>query len=288
MKAVLLTAALTTGLLGSSARVAGAQATPDSIRTEIRGLRSLPEAERGARTGAIAREIASLPDGQPKLALAVGLAGLSTEGDAGRDNLQAVTDTLSRALAGTPASEAAPGKPARPYTELAMLARYEGMRVGGPATQDPQYGAAMKEFEHQDAQVVKNDFALKDAQGRTWTKSELRGKIVLLNFWATWCPPCRVELPNMDALMQRYASQGLVILAVTNEDQAKVDKLFHGVTPHFHVLYDPGNKVADAYFVDSLPRTYVFNSEGKLAAVGMDGRTQQQFLEMLKKAGLKL
>jgi len=284
MKSILLTAAL----FGCSAVASFAQATPDSIKLEIRGLRSLPEAERGPRTGAIAREIASLPDGKPKLSLVVGLAGLSTEGDPGRDNLQAVTDTLSGALAASPVPESAPGKPAGPYKELALLVRYEGMHASGAATKDPQYVAAMKEFDHQDEQVVKNDFALKDAKGKTWTKNELRGKIVMLNFWATWCPPCRVELPNMDVLTQKYGSQGLVILAVTNEDEAKVDKLFHGVTPHFNVLYDPGNKVADEYFVDSLPRTYVFNREGKLAAVGMDGRTMQQFNTMLQKAGLKL
>ncbi|SEG45164.1 Thiol-disulfide isomerase or thioredoxin [Bryocella elongata] len=284
MKVALLTAAL----LSSAAMIAGAQATPDSITKEIRGLRALPEAERGPRTGAIAREIAALPAGKPKLSLAVGLAHLSTEGDPGHDNLQAVTDALSSALAEAPVPESAPGKPAEPYHELAELARYEGMHVGGPATQDTQYDAAMKGLEHEDDDVAKADFTLKDGKGKKWTMSELRGKIVLLNFWATWCPPCRVELPNLDVIAEHYASQGLVVLSVTDEDEMKVFNLLHGSFNHINVIYDPGRKTEDRYHVNSLPRTYVFTREGKLAAVGMDGRTQRQFLLMLQKAGLKL
>lgn len=282
MKAVLLSAML----LGCVA-AAQAQATPDSIKKEIGTLRSLPEAERGTRTGAIAREIAALPEGKPKLGLALGLAHLSTEGDPGHDNLQAVTDALSGALAATPVPEASAGKPAEPYHELAALARYEGMHVSGAATQDPQYSAAMKQLAREDEDVEKADFTLRDGRGKKWTMSQLRGKIVLLNFWATWCPPCRVELPNLDLIAEHFASQGLVILSVTDEDQLKVFNLLHGAFSHINVLYDPGRKTEDLYHVNSLPRTYVFNREGKLVAVGMDGRTQRQFLMMLAKAGLQ-
>lgn len=275
-------------VLGLTSSVSCQTADPASIRKDIGGLRAMPEAQRGPKTGAIARDIATLPDDKLKLGLALGLAHLSTEGDPGRDNLQAVTDTLSAALAGTPAPEETPGKPSGPYMELAALARYEGMKVSGKATEDPQYSAAIALLTHVDEDVEKSDFTLKDASGKKWTMAELRGKVVLLNFWATWCPPCRVELPNLDAIADHYASQGLVVLAVTDEDFTKVNNFFHGASLRFHVLFDTGRKVADKYHVTSLPRTYVFNREGKLVAVGVDGRTQRQFLLMLKKAGLQL
>jgi thiol-disulfide isomerase/thioredoxin len=275
-------------LLALGLGAAAQSSDPNAIRKEIGGLRALPETERGPKTGAIAREIEALPDEKPKLGLALGLARLSTEGDPGRDNLQAVTDALSGALAATPVPAAGAGKPAEPYMELATLVRYEGMQASGAAAQDPQYSAAMHVLEGQDEDVAKADFTLKDEHGKKWTMSELRGKIVLLNFWATWCPPCRVELPNLDLIAGHFESQGLVILAVTDEDEMKVGNLLRGMKPRFTVLYDVGRKTEDKYHVNSLPRTYVFDREGKLVAVGVDGRTQKQFLLMLQKAGLKL
>ncbi|MDE1154314.1 MAG: TlpA disulfide reductase family protein [Acidobacteriaceae bacterium] len=274
-------------LLGTAGSLSAQQADPAAIRQEISGLRSVPEKERGARTGAIAHEIAALPAGRPKLGLALGLASLSTEGDPGRDNLQAVTDALSVALATTPVPASKNGEPSQPYMELATLARYEDMKVSGAATENAQFSAAIKLLASQDEEAEKADFTLKDFNGKKWTMSQLRGKIVVLNFWATWCPPCRQELPNLDALEQHYASQGLVVLALTSENAATVGGLFRGFKPHFTVLYDTGGEVAQKYHVNSLPRTYVFNREGKLAAVAMDGRTQQQFLQMLQKAGLQ-
>ncbi|MFC6646417.1 TlpA family protein disulfide reductase [Granulicella cerasi] len=282
MKPVL---ALTAAALLFTATALHAQATPDSIRKEIGTLRSLPEAERGTRTGSIAKEIATLPDGKPKLGLALGLAHLSTEGDPGRDNLQAVTDTLAAATNGFPVPEAN-GKPAEPYNELATLARYEEMKVSGPIAQNPQYIAALDKLAKDDEEVSKQDFTAKDIKGKKWTLSQLRGKIVIVNFWATWCPPCRMELPALDNIADKLPND-VVVLALTDEDSLKVQPILSRI-PHLTVLFDSDHKAATKFKVNSLPKTFVFDREGKLAAVAIDGRTPRQFVAMLKKAGLKL
>lgn len=254
------------------------------ITRQIRGLRAVPDAERGHQTNLIAMEIRALPPSQRKFQLAVGLAHLSTEGDPGRENLQAVTATLAQALAETP-QPAEKGKPAEGYVELASLVRYEGMKAN---LADPQFKQANAALAAEDAEVAKADFTLNDIHDKKQTLSKLHGKIVVVNFWATWCPPCRKELPDLDALESRYASQGLEVLAITDEDLAKVNSLFGNNRPGFDILFDPGHKVSDEFHVSGIPRTFVFNRNGKLVAESMDMRTREQFLLMLQKAGLKL
>jgi hypothetical protein len=95
-----------------------------------------------------------------------------------------------------------------------------------------------------------------------------------------------MELPALDALANRYGPEGLVVLALTDEDSFKIGNFFRN-DPHFTVLLDSGHKVADTFHVAGIPRTYVFNREGKLAAEAVDGRTPTQFAIMLLRAGLK-
>ena len=279
-------AALITLLL--SASFLSAQTNPVSdaaIVKQIQSLRSLPDAERGKQTGAIALEIRALPPSERKLSLALGLAHLSTEGDPGRDNLQAVTTTLAQAVTETPVpANKKTGDPASPYMELAELVRYEGMTA---EVADPQFKQAADVLAARDAGIEKLDFTLKDLHGKKWTLSELRGKVVVLNFWATWCPPCRKELPDLDAIYMHFQPQGLVVLALTDEDMGKVGALFGSHLPDFPVLLDTGHKIGGEFHVDGLPRTFVFDREGKLVAQSMDMRTQRQFLGMLAQAGLK-
>ena len=262
-------------------------ASLDSIKDGLHGLRQLPEAQRGARAGELAHQIAALPASADKVKYAVGLAHLSTEGDPGRENLQAVTDALAQALAETP-YPSSNGKPTEPYRELAVLQRYEGMHVTGAATEDAQFTAVTADLAAEDEQAGKLDFTLKDIHGKKWTRSELNGKIVVLNFWATWCPPCRQELPNLDAIAEHYASQGLVVLAVTDEEESKVMPMLRLHNPHFTVLFDSGRKVENQLGINSIPRTLIFDRQGKLAAQAQDARTQHQFLLMLRTAGLQL
>lgn len=108
------------------------------------------------------------------------------------------------------------------------------------------------------------EFQLTDMQGRTVALSDLRGKVVLLNFWATWCFPCRVEMPSMEEAYQRFRSQGLEILAVSVDEQgARVTKPFQeekGLT--FPILHDTDYQVGLTYGARSLPMTYLIDRQG--------------------------
>ena len=247
--------------------------------TEIRGLRAVPDAERGAATRKIALEIRALPAGAHKLSLANSLANLSTEGDFGRDNLQEVATTLADALSEQPAPVASA------YLELASLVRYEGLHT---KLENPQYAAAMKQLEEQDAARAHADFTLNDLDGKPVRLSDLKGKVVLVNFWATWCPPCRKEMPDLDALYKQYQRQGLVVLAISDEEASKVKSFLaeHPVT--YTILLDPGRKVNKQFFVEGIPKSFVYDREGNLAAQSIDMRTRAQFIAMLSAAGLNL
>ena len=218
-----------------------------------------------------------------KLTLANSLANLSTEGDFGRETLQEVTTTLADALRENPVPEEK-GQPAAPYIELAELVRYEHMRA---ASDSSEFSAAMAKLRSDDEGRQHADFTLTDLEGKSWTLSGLRGKVVVVNFWATWCPPCRKEMPDLETLYNRFKGEGLVVLAISDEDAGKVRPFIaeHQVT--YPILLDPGRKVNDLFQVEGIPKTFVYNRNGKLVAQSIDMRTQKQFLGMLAEAGLK-
>lgn len=274
---------LTALLLLSATPAAFGQPNETVITREIQGLRAVPDAQRPAATTRIAEEIRTLPAGQMKLKLADTLMHLATEGDPGKETLQAVVDTLAQSIKETPPAAAKDGRPAMPYMDLARLARYEGISSG---LNDPNLEKADQILAANDAEVEKADFTLKDLSGKKWTLSALRGKIVLVNFWATWCPPCRKEMPDLDAIYTHFESQGLVVLSISDEEGFKVASYLRTTKYSPPVLIDSGDKVEKAFHIEGIPKTFVFDREGKLAAQSIDMRTQHQFLMMLAKAGL--
>jgi len=259
-----------------------AQATQSSIIGELKKLRSVPTADRPAATAKIAVEIRTLPSGPEKVGLADSLSHLATEGDAGHATLQAVADTLTRSLTESPVSPKKDEVP-DPYSSLAQLVRYEHVTT---TLTDPLLEKATKILIENDADVQKAQFTLKDLHGKKWTLADLRGKIVLVNFWATWCPPCRMEMPDLDAIYTHFESQGLVILSLSDEDPFKVNTFIGHANYHPPVLLDTGGKVAKEFHIQGIPKSFVFNREGKLVAESIDQRTQRQFLQMLAAAGL--
>ena len=272
------------GLLLASPVLWG-QASESSIGKQLDGLRAVPDAKRPAATAKLAEDIRTLPTGLAKLKLADGLSHLATEGDPGRETIQAVADTLAQALKETPQHPGKDGQPAEPYAELARLVRYEGAAT---TLDDPQFTQATQALVANDGDVAKADFTLKDLKGKKVTLSALKGKIVLVNFWATWCPPCRKEMADLDLIDTHYESQGLVILSLTNENPFTVGSFMSQFGAyHPTILLDDGGKVGKEFHVTGLPRTYVFDRDGKLVAEATDMRTQMQFFRMLAKAGLQ-
>jgi peroxiredoxin len=249
---------------------------------QLRGLRELPDERRAQVTKDLALAIRQLPASLNKLRLANNLANLSTEGDFGHDTLQEVATTLAAALREHPLPENG-NQPALPYIELATLVRYEHVQ----ATSDsPQFAAAMSKLAADDQRRERADFTLTDLEGKTWSLQGLHGKVVLVNFWATWCPPCRKEMPDLETLYQEFKAQGLLILAISDEDMSKVKPFIAEHHTTYPILLDPGRKVNELFQVEGIPKSFVYDREGKLVAEAIDMRTRKQFLEMLAQAGL--
>jgi peroxiredoxin len=255
------------------------------IFEQIKSLRSLPDDVRARTTKDIALEIRALPVSSPgKLRLAEYLASRATEGDFGRQTLQEVTTTLAQALQQQPPPEK-DGQPAGGYVALAELARYEHMQVSLDA---PQYKAAMAKLEADDAKRQDANFTATDLAGKSWSLKDLKGKVVLVNFWATWCPPCQKEMPDLEALYNQYKEQGFVILAFSEDDETnKVAPFIAERKITYPILLDPGQKIGNQFQVNGIPKSFLYDREGKLVAQSIDMRTRHQFEEMLAQAGLK-
>jgi len=253
------------------------------IVDQIRNLRKLDDTVRAKTTRDLALQIRQLPVVPNKLRLADALANLSTEGDFGRDTLQEVTTTLAGALREQPPA-AKDGQPNDMYVELASLVRYEHMQA---ESDNPQFAQALSRLEADDAKRQNADFNLLDLSGKTWHLRDLRGKVVLVNFWATWCPPCRKEMPDLQALYDKYKDQGFLVLSISDEEAAKVSPFIAERKISYPVLLDPGRKVNDAFVVEGIPKSFVYDREGKLVAQSIDMRTRNQFQQMLSQAGLQ-
>lgn len=253
------------------------------IVEQLHGLRKLNDTARANATKNLALQIRQLPVVPNKLRLAGALANLSTEGDFGKDTLQAVATTLEMALREQPPAGKA-GEPDFLYVELASLVRYEHVEA---TSDNPQYAAAMAKLEADDAKRQSADFTLDDLQGKAWHLRDLQGKVVLVNFWATWCPPCRKEMPDLDALYSKFKDQGFIVLAISDEETAKVSPFITEHKISYPVLLDPGRKVNDAFIVEGIPKSFVYDRSGKMVAQSIDMRTRNQFLGMLAQAGLQ-
>jgi thiol-disulfide isomerase/thioredoxin len=259
-----------------------AQASESSISKQMEKLRSLSTEQRPIATIKLAADISTLPAGPKKVGLADSLAHLVTEGDQGEKALQAVADTLSKALTETPLPPKKDQPPA-PYRDLASLVRYEDVTT---TLNDPLLAKATQTLVENEADVQKADFTLRDINNKKVTLSELRGKIVLVNFWATWCPPCRLEMPDLDIISTHFQPQGLVILSITDESGLTVTPFITQMGYHPQVLFDSDGKVHRLFHVNGIPKNFVFDRDGKLVAQSIDQCTQHQLLMMLAKAGL--
>lgn len=248
-----------------------ASAAETAISRRMGQLRGLPDSERPNAVLDLAHAIDALPE-DSKFRFAESLANLATEGDNGKEAMAAVAESLGREVHRTPIVDG--------YMELASLVRYEQVQ---PPFADPAFDVAsavltLRELVYRDA-----SFTLTGLDGKTYSLSGLRGKVVLLNFWATWCPPCRKEMPDMETLRQRFDKKGLVILAVSDEDRRVIEGYLATQHYTFPILLDPDRKAAEAFGVDGIPKSFIFDRQGNLVAQAMDGRSERQFLELLNR-----
>jgi thiol-disulfide isomerase/thioredoxin len=113
------------------------------------------------------------------------------------------------------------------------------------------------------ASVPAADFALKSRSGENVRLSELRGQVVMVNFWASWCGPCRQEMPLLDDIYQKYNKMGFTLLGVNiDEDPAMADKILKDIPVSFPILLDSKNSVSELYGVDAMPTTILVDRDG--------------------------
>lgn len=119
------------------------------------------------------------------------------------------------------------------------------------------------------------DFSLPDMSGRQVSLSQYNGKVVMLNFWATWCRPCRVEMPSMEKLYHAYRDKDFVILAVSVDRKGKGDVSEfvkkNGYT--FPILLDPDSVLSDNYSVPYIPATFIIDRQGRIVSREYGART---------------
>jgi len=119
------------------------------------------------------------------------------------------------------------------------------------------------------------DFTLPDLDGKPHKLSDYRGKVVLVNFWATWCPPCRREMPSMERLSQRLKDQPFVILGINQQEDPERVFVFTAQvdpSPNFPILFDPNSKIANAWGVLGLPASFILDQQGRVVYRAMGGR----------------
>jgi cytochrome c biogenesis protein CcmG/thiol:disulfide interchange protein DsbE len=113
------------------------------------------------------------------------------------------------------------------------------------------------------------DFKLEDLSGKTVSLSSYKGKVVFLNLWATWCGPCREEMPSMETLYDDFKDNpDFVMLAVSQDTKGKSAVLPYVQKNgyHFEVLLDPENKVGESYNVSGVPETFIIDRKGRIVA----------------------
>lgn len=123
--------------------------------------------------------------------------------------------------------------------------------------------------------TLAKDFALKDLDGKTRHLSDYRGKVVLLNFWGSWCPPCRREMPSMERLYQNLKTEPFVVLAVNQSESLDLVFAYTGEidpSPTFPMLLDIQGQVPPQWGVRGLPASFIVDKRGRIAYRAMGGR----------------
>ena len=129
------------------------------------------------------------------------------------------------------------------------------------------------------------DFNLKGEDGKWYKLSSMKGKVVVINFWATWCPPCRYEMPALENLWQKVKDQDIIVLGVNVGEDTDTIFEFTGTYPvSFPIPMDIDGKVIEQYPIKGLPTTYVINPQGMVThrAVGSREWDQDWVIKELK------
>jgi len=130
------------------------------------------------------------------------------------------------------------------------------------------------------------DFELENLAGEHVRLSELRGKPVLLNFWATWCAPCVLEMPNIRKFYEKYPEQFDVLAINADESRLDVERFAKDMGLTFDVLLDPGGKAQQLYQIRGYPASFFVDSQGVIRAQHVGMMTEDNLADYLLKVGV--
>lgn len=128
---------------------------------------------------------------------------------------------------------------------------------------------------------ISPDFSLPSYDGEEISLSELKGRPVVMNFWATWCPPCRAEMPAMQRVFRDYEDRGLIVLAVNSINQDSLNAVGEFIEQYgltFPILLDDQGVVANEYQIRSLPTTFFIDSKGVIREIVIGGPMSEALL----------
>ncbi|MCY7314329.1 MAG: TlpA family protein disulfide reductase [Rubrivivax sp.] len=138
-------------------------------------------------------------------------------------------------------------------------------------------------------QALAPDFTLKGADGRNMRLAEQRGQVVLVNFWASWCGPCKQEMPHLNRLYDKYRASGFTLLAINIDDDAKLGAATAAKWGlRFPVLLDADKKVTRQYDLGAMPATVLIDRDGKVRFLhrgyreGTEDLYERQIRELVK------
>ncbi len=160
------------------------------------------------------------------------------------------------------------------YNKLNLpVEQFEQLKAKAVATSDKKNDEnIIKEF----GTNVAPNFSLKNLEGKTVQLSDYRGKLVVLDFWATWCGPCKASFPKMQEIVTKYKDKEVVFLFVDTWEQTKPDQTLKKVTQfiadkkyNFNVVFDTKQSVADSYKVTFIPKKFVIDTKGNLIAINI-------------------
>jgi peroxiredoxin len=129
------------------------------------------------------------------------------------------------------------------------------------------------------------DFTLRSSDGRQLSMAQYRGQVVMINFWASWCGPCRQEMPLLDSIHKKYGKLGFTLIGVNVEpDSAAADAWLKKTPVSFPILYDSDSKVSKLYGVQGMPSTVFIDRKGKVRMIhrGYKPGDENQYLDQVR------
>ncbi len=125
---------------------------------------------------------------------------------------------------------------------------------------------AFSVYSYADTEVMPApDFTLKSNSGSNIRLAEQRGNVVMLNFWASWCAPCRQEMPHLNALSQQYSALGFNLMGINvDEDPQAANRAINNLKVAFPVLFDSDSRIAELFSVDAMPTTIIIDKDGNI------------------------